>query len=54
MFVTAHGDYALKAFDVNAVDYLLKPYDKKRFAEAVQRVVDRSTESNYEMENFCM
>ncbi|MCB9169654.1 MAG: response regulator transcription factor [Flavobacteriales bacterium] len=31
VFVTAHDQYALKAFDVNAVDYLLKPYDDERF-----------------------
>ncbi len=31
VFVTAHNQYALKAFDVNAVDYLLKPYDDDRF-----------------------
>ncbi len=30
VFVTAHGQYALKAFDVNAVDYLLKPFDDDR------------------------
>ena len=31
VFVTAHDQYALKAFDVNAVDYLLKPFDGERF-----------------------
>ena len=40
IFCTAHGDFALKAFEVNAVDYLLKPYDKKRFQKAVQRVIE--------------
>lgn len=37
IFVTAHDDYALKAFEVHALDYLLKPYDDDRFASAVQR-----------------
>ena len=35
VFVTAHDQYALKAFDVNAVDYLLKPYDDDRFFSSV-------------------
>jgi two-component system, LytTR family, response regulator len=37
VFVTAHDQYALKAFDVNAVDYLLKPYDDDRFFSSVER-----------------
>jgi len=37
VFVTAYDAYALRAFDVNAVDYLLKPYDDARFAEALRR-----------------
>jgi two-component system LytT family response regulator len=37
IFVTAHDRYALKAFDVHAVDFLLKPFDDERFAEAVGR-----------------
>lgn len=35
IFVTAYDKYALKAFDVHAVDYLLKPFDDDRFAEAL-------------------
>src|SRR3954469_250750 len=31
IFVTAHDKFALKAFDVHAVDYLLKPFDRERF-----------------------
>ena len=37
VFATAFDQYAVKAFEVNAVDYLLKPFDKKRVSEAVQR-----------------
>ena len=37
IFSTAYDQYAIKAFEVNAVDYLLKPYDAKRFELAVKR-----------------
>jgi two-component system response regulator LytT len=37
VFATAFDQYAVKAFEVNACDYLLKPFDKKRVAESVQR-----------------
>jgi two-component system, LytTR family, response regulator len=39
IFSTAFDKYALKAFDNNAVDYLLKPYTKDRFAQAVNKVL---------------
>ncbi|WP_198683095.1 LytR/AlgR family response regulator transcription factor [Peristeroidobacter agariperforans] len=41
VFVTAYDEHAVKAFDLNAVDYLLKPYDKERLLKAVGRVRDR-------------
>ena len=37
VFVTAYDDFALKAFDANAVDYLLKPFDRVRFEAALER-----------------
>ncbi|MCI0485840.1 MAG: LytTR family DNA-binding domain-containing protein [Blastocatellia bacterium] len=37
VFVTAHDQYALRAFDVYALDYLLKPFDRRRFDKALQR-----------------
>ncbi|HEY1111501.1 MAG TPA: LytTR family DNA-binding domain-containing protein [Opitutaceae bacterium] len=40
VFVTAYDEHALRAFEVNAVDYLLKPYDDARFAAALQRAKD--------------
>src|SRR5215510_12851294 len=42
IFVTAYDEYAMKAFEVHAVDYLLKPVGKDRLAEALQRVKGRS------------
>ena len=37
VFATAFDQYAVKAFEVNAVDYLLKPFDKKRVAQSVRK-----------------
>ncbi|XXJ21121.1 LytR/AlgR family response regulator transcription factor [Desulfovibrio caledoniensis] len=38
VFVTAYDDYAIRAFEENAVDYLLKPVDPKRLADSLERV----------------
>jgi two-component system LytT family response regulator len=38
VFVTAHDEYAIRAFDVEAIDYLLKPFDRLRFRQALDRV----------------
>ncbi|HLK71177.1 MAG TPA: response regulator, partial [Steroidobacteraceae bacterium] len=38
VFVTAYDQYAIRAFEARAIDYLLKPIDEVRFAEAVTRV----------------
>ncbi len=45
VFATAYDQYAVQAFEVNAVDYVLKPFDKSRIARAIQRV-KKSLESN--------
>jgi two-component system LytT family response regulator/two-component system response regulator LytT len=41
VFATAYDQYAVRAFDVNAVDYLLKPFDRTRVQQAVERVRGR-------------
>lgn len=41
VFATAHDEFALKAFDVHAVDYLLKPFSQARMAEALERARQR-------------
>ncbi|NBY25785.1 MAG: DNA-binding response regulator [Chitinophagaceae bacterium] len=38
IFTTAHHEFALKAFEVNALDYLMKPIEPRRLADAVQKV----------------
>lgn len=45
IFSTAYDQYALKAFEVNAVDYLLKPYTKERFAKAIEKVLSSGDEN---------
>ena len=39
VFATAFDQYAVKAFEVNALDYILKPFDKKRIAQTVQKAI---------------
>jgi two-component system, LytTR family, response regulator len=41
VFTTAYDQYALRAFEVHAVDYLLKPFDERRFSEALSRARTR-------------
>src|SRR5882724_4597927 len=40
-FVTAYDEYAVRAFEMNAVDYLLKPVDAARLRDTVSRTIDR-------------
>ena len=42
IFSTAYDQYALQAFEVHAMDYLLKPYTKERFAQAIKRTMNSS------------
>jgi two-component system LytT family response regulator len=41
VFATAYDEYALRAFDANAIDYLLKPFDQPRLQRALQRLRER-------------
>ena len=41
IFSTAYDQYAIKAFELNAADYLLKPYDENRFGKAVAKAIER-------------
>jgi two-component system response regulator LytT len=43
VFATAFDQYAVRAFEVNAVDYLLKPFDKKRVAQSVEKARQKLT-----------
>lgn len=45
IFTTAYDEYALKAFEVNALDYLLKPVEPKRLADAIHKL--HGTENNH-------
>ena len=53
IFTTAYDEYALKAFEVNALDYLLKPVEPKRLADAVQKLhLAEAKENNVTTENI--
>jgi len=41
IFSTAYDDFAIKAFEHSAVDYLLKPYSQKRFSEAISKAINK-------------
>jgi two-component system, LytTR family, response regulator len=41
IFITAYDQYAIRAFELNAADYLMKPFQKRRFHEAVKKAIDK-------------
>lgn len=52
IFCTAYDKYALKAFDQNAIDYLLKPLDKDRFDRAVDKAIARIKKEDKNFEHL--
>jgi two-component system response regulator LytT len=52
IFCTAYDDYALKAFKVNGIDYILKPYSKKTVAEALNRYNDLKNNFSRKINNY--
>ena len=46
IFTTAHVEFAVRAFEVEAVDYLLKPYDRERFGRAVERALSAARQED--------
>jgi two-component system LytT family response regulator len=52
IFTTAYDQYAIRAFEKNAVDYLLKPLDEERFTQAVNRALKRKTTENGDLQEL--
>ncbi|MGX5817568.1 LytR/AlgR family response regulator transcription factor [Chitinophaga lutea] len=49
IFTTAFEEYAIRAFEVNAIDYLLKPFSRDRFDKALQKMMERRSELSTEL-----
>jgi two-component system LytT family response regulator len=52
VFVTAYDEYAIRAFEVNAIDYLLKPVNPERLKVAIDRVITREKVQKREVKNY--
>lgn len=46
IFTTAFDEYAIKSFEYNAFDYLLKPINQKRFSQSINKVIERATDNS--------
>jgi two-component system LytT family response regulator len=49
IFITAYDEYAVKAFELNAVDYLLKPFDDERLRKSIKRACERRKDESQEV-----
>lgn len=47
IFTTAYDQYALRAFEINAIDYLLKPFTRERLKQAIQRARDHAHDASH-------
>jgi two-component system LytT family response regulator len=52
VFVSAYGEYAIEAFELNAIDYVLKPANVGRLKKTVQRILQRKAPNSSEREKF--
>lgn len=51
VFITAYDKYAIKAFELNAFDYLLKPFDEKRFKKVIDKLQNKNDENHKNLKN---
>lgn len=52
IFTTAFDEYAIRAFEANAIDYLLKPFSKERFDQALQKFLFHKNEQQENLNSF--
>ena len=52
IFTTAYDQFAIKAFEMNAVDYLLKPFSRERFGQAIEKALDRFSKKQGSQESI--